>query len=93
MDTSSLLDLWRGALETAAAIGAPFLLSTLAVGLMASLVQAATQMNENILSFVPKLIAVGLVLTLSGHLLFDRINQYTTGTMEMVEEMGREGRR
>ena len=89
MDTSTLLDMWRSALEAAASIGAPFLLAALLVGLIASLIQAATQMNENILSFVPKLIAVGLVMSLGGNWLFDRINHYTANSIRMIEKMDR----
>ena len=92
MDASTLLDMWRSALEAAAAVGAPFMLAALAVGLLASLVQAATQMNENILSFVPKLIVVGLVMSLAGNALFDRINQYTTTSIRMIEKIGQEDR-
>ena len=42
-------------------VAAPFVLAALAIGLVTSLIQAATQLQENVLSFVPKIIAVGVV--------------------------------
>jgi flagellar biosynthetic protein FliQ len=65
-------------------LGGPVLTVALAVGLLISLVQAATQINEQTLAFVPKVLAIGATLMLSGsfmlgtldhftHLLFDRI--------------------
>jgi len=52
------------------------------VGLATSLFQAATQIQENILSFVPKLIVVGLVLLLSGSVLLDKLTRYATNAFE-----------
>ena len=92
MDTSALLDAWRGALTTASAVGAPFLLATLAMGLVASLLQAATQMNENILSFVPKLMAVGVVLIMSGNWILDQLTVYTTESIQSAQKIGLESR-
>ncbi len=89
MNSGQLLDLWRDGLMTAAAVSAPFLLAALAVGLLASLLQAATQMQENILSFVPKLIAVGLVLLVAGGWLIDRVGGYTTRSIESIVTIGK----
>jgi flagellar biosynthetic protein FliQ len=62
----ALFDLLRGALTTIAIVGAPFIGVALAVGLTVSLLQAATQLQENVLSFVPKVVALGLLLALAG---------------------------
>lgn len=81
-----VLDLWREALITTATVGAPFLLVTLAVGLLVSVFQAATQLQENVLVFVPKMIAVGLILALGGHWLLAELCRYTeTNAAAMVE--------
>ncbi|MCB2087980.1 MAG: flagellar biosynthetic protein FliQ [Sphingomonadaceae bacterium] len=53
-------------LWTTALLAAPILLSSLAVGLVVGLVQAATSVNEQTLTFVPKLAAIALVLVLMG---------------------------
>ncbi|CAD6557179.1 Flagellar biosynthetic protein FliQ [Paraburkholderia hiiakae] len=47
-------------------LAAPLLLVSLAVGLVVSLFQAATQINETTLSFIPKLIAIGVTLVIAG---------------------------
>ena len=65
-------------------LGGPVLLVALAVGLVMSLVQAVTQINEQTLAFVPKVVAIGLTLLLMGpfirttltdfaHVMFDRL--------------------
>ena len=54
------------ALEMMLLISAPMLLTALAVGLLVSVLQAATQINEATLSFIPKLVAMFLVLVVTG---------------------------
>ncbi|MCC7381315.1 MAG: flagellar biosynthetic protein FliQ [Deltaproteobacteria bacterium] len=76
MNTSVLLDLWREALVMVALVGGPFVLAALAVGLLVSVVQAATQLQESVLTFAPKLLAVGLVLILGGHWLLEQLCRY-----------------
>jgi len=92
VNISSLLDLWRDALTTAAVVGGPFLIASLAVGLVVSLIQAATQLQENVLSFVPKLIAIGLVMALAGHSLLDKLTRYTSHAVEQAATIGQEAR-
>jgi len=91
-DPAQLIDLWRDALMTAAAVLAPFLIAALAVGLLTALIQAATQMQENVMSFVPKLVAVGLVLALAGGWLTDRVTGYATRAISSIEQIGHEAR-
>ena len=83
-----LLDLWRRSLVTIAFVGGPFLVVALAVGLVTSLIQAATQLQENVLSFGPKLLAVGLLLALSGHWLLDQLTRNLREAFEMVARVG-----
>lgn len=65
--TSIVLDLWRSALITTAMVAGPFVVAALALGLLTSIFQAATQIHENMLSFVPKVAAVAVILALAGH--------------------------
>lgn len=78
MNTGALLDLWRGAMGTTIAVAAPFLVVCLAVGLAVAILQTATQLQESILTFVPKLAAALLVLALAGHWMLDRLGRFTT---------------
>ncbi|MGZ4625541.1 MAG: flagellar biosynthetic protein FliQ, partial [Kineosporiaceae bacterium] len=54
------------ALLTATKIAGPVLVTTLVIGLLLSIVQSATQVQESTLTFLPKLFAAGLVLVLTG---------------------------
>ncbi len=65
-DTASLLSLADRMLWVTALVAAPVLLASLAVGLVVGIVQAATSVNEQTLTFVPKLVAIALVLVLFG---------------------------
>ncbi len=66
MTPEAVLTFGRQGLETMLAVSAPVLLVALAVGLLVSVVQALTQINEATLSFLPKLVAIAVTLTLAG---------------------------
>jgi flagellar biosynthetic protein FliQ len=66
MNPQTVMALGQNALETTLLISAPLLLSALVVGLVVSIFQAATQINEMTLSFIPKLIAIFAALLVSG---------------------------
>lgn len=65
-DPSALLALADRMLWITALVAAPVLLASLAVGLVIGIIQAATSVNEQTLTFVPKLAAIALVLVLFG---------------------------
>ncbi|HKE13347.1 MAG TPA: flagellar biosynthetic protein FliQ [Kofleriaceae bacterium] len=89
---SSLLDFWREGLVTAAMVAAPLVIGALAVGVLTSLIQAATQMNDSSFSFVPKLLAIGLVLAMFGHGLLDRLSHFTSSAVQAAGDVGVEDR-
>ncbi len=66
MTADSVISLGQQALLTLLLLAAPMLLAALAVGMLVSIFQAATQINEMTLSFIPKLIAVFVTLILAG---------------------------
>lgn len=66
MTPESVMTLGRTALETTLLIAAPVLLVTLVVGLVISIFQAATQINDASLSFIPKVIAVFVTFAIAG---------------------------
>ncbi|MEQ1772167.1 MAG: flagellar biosynthesis protein FliQ [Burkholderiales bacterium] len=66
MTAESVISLGQQALLTMLLVSAPMLLAALAVGLLVSIFQAATQINEMTLSFIPKLIAVFATLVIAG---------------------------
>ncbi|MCE9633706.1 MAG: flagellar biosynthesis protein FliQ [Methylophilales bacterium] len=66
MTTTTVLTIVEQALEVGVLISAPMLLAALFTGLLVSLFQAATQINEMTLSFIPKLLILVLVLIVGG---------------------------
>jgi flagellar biosynthetic protein FliQ len=56
----------------------PFLAASLIVGLIVSVLQAATQIQEITLTFVPKIVVTGIVMVVAGPWMLDRITAYTT---------------
>ncbi|MBS1141002.1 MAG: Flagellar biosynthesis protein FliQ [Proteobacteria bacterium] len=60
------MEIGRQAIEVTLLISAPMLITALVVGLIISIFQAATQLNESTLQFVPKLVAMFVVLLLMG---------------------------
>jgi len=66
MTSQSVLAIGQQALEMMLLISAPMLLTALAVGLLVSVFQAATQINEMTLTFIPKLVALFLVMVVTG---------------------------
>ena len=64
MTPESVMDIGRSAIETMILLAAPMLLFSLAAGLLISMFQAVTQINEATLTFVPKILAVFLAFVL-----------------------------
>ncbi len=66
MTPATVMELGRQAIEVTLLIAAPLLLTALVVGLIVSVFQAATQLNESTLQFVPKLVAMFITLLFAG---------------------------
>lgn len=66
MTPETVMTIGRQALELTLLVSAPLLLAALGVGLLVSVFQAATQINEMTLSFIPKLVAILVMLVLAG---------------------------
>jgi flagellar biosynthetic protein FliQ len=66
MQPETVLTLGQQMLEVTALLSAPLLIPALIVGLLIGMFQAATQINEMTLSFIPKLVVVGIALVLLG---------------------------
>lgn len=66
MTTQAVLSMGQQGLEVMLLVSAPILLTALAVGLLVSIFQAATQINEVTLSFVPKIISIFVAMVVAG---------------------------
>jgi len=79
-----VIDIGRKAVQTVLLVAAPMLLSGLIIGLLVSIFQAATQINEQTMTFVPKIVAVLLALLLFGPWIMNIILPFTTGIFEEI---------
>jgi len=65
----------------------PFLAASLIVGLVISIVQAATQIQEMTLTFVPKIVVTGLVMVIAGPWMLDQISAYTIELFHEIPQL------
>lgn len=88
MTSQSVLTIGQQALQITLLVSAPLLLTALAVGLLVSIFQAATQINEQTLSFIPKLLSMFAVLIIAGPwmlmMLTDYIERLYTSIPHMI---------
>ncbi|MDR0456719.1 MAG: flagellar biosynthesis protein FliQ [Treponema sp.] len=70
-------------------IASPLLLSALTVGLIVAILQATTSIQEQTLTFVPKIIAILLVLAFLGGWMFSSLREYTTELFRQIPNMAR----
>jgi flagellar biosynthetic protein FliQ len=77
MNADLVIDIGRQAMEVTILLAAPVLLASLVIGLIIAMFQAATQINEMTLSFVPKLMVVALVLIFAGPWMLRQIIGFT----------------
>lgn len=77
MTPETVITIAREAMTVTALLGAPLLLSALAAGLIIGMFQAATQINEMTLSFIPKLLVLALVAALAAPWMLKLITGYT----------------
>lgn len=77
MTPESVIAFGQHALYVAMLVAAPLLLTALAVGLLIGVIQAATQINEMTLSFIPKLIAMATVGLITGPWMLRTLVQFT----------------
>lgn len=84
MSPADVLAIGRHALEITLLLAAPMLLVALTVGLLVGVFQAATQINEQTLSFIPKLIAMAAALMIAGPWMLKLIVSYTRELFESI---------
>jgi flagellar biosynthetic protein FliQ len=84
MTPEAVMSMTYQALRVALIMAGPLLLMTLAVGLIISIFQAATQINEMTLSFIPKLLAVGATMVLLGPWLISTMVDYIRSLLDSI---------
>jgi len=84
MTPQTVLTIGQQALEMTLLISAPLLLTALIVGLAVSVLQAATQINEMTLSFIPKLVSLVAALVLAGPWMLSTITEYMRQLIQSI---------
>ena len=87
MDSQQVFDIGQHGLMMLLMISAPVLLTILVVGLVVSIFQAATQINEATLSFVPKVVAAVAVLAIAGPWMLTLLVDYIRQTLQSIPTM------
>ena len=84
MEHQQVLTIGQQALSLLLMVAAPVLLAVLAVGLLVSIFQAATQINESTLSFVPKIVAAVATLAIAGPWMLTTLVEYLQRTLQSI---------
>lgn len=87
MSPESVLTIGRDALTLGILLGAPLLLTALTVGVLVGIFQAATQINEMTLSFIPKLLAIAAVGVVAGPWMLRLLTEYTRRLVDSIPGM------
>ncbi len=88
MDADFVLALLHESLMTTVYLAGPLLLVSMAVGLVVSVVQAATQIQEMTLVFVPKMLSVFVVMIFAGAFMLDLIASFTLMIFDLIASIG-----
>ncbi|MDR0630389.1 MAG: flagellar biosynthesis protein FliQ [Treponema sp.] len=89
MSIGEITTLLRGGILEVLLLAAPLLFSALVVGLVVAILQATTSIQEQTLTFVPKIIAILLVLAFLGGWMFSSLEDYTIRLFRMIPDMAR----
>ena len=87
MSEDTVIQLVVGAVELALKVGLPLLLIGLAVGLVISVFQAITQIQEQTLTFIPKILATVAVLIIGGPWMLDQLLSYTADLWGAIPQL------
>ena len=89
MSIGEVTALLRGGIQQVLMMAAPLLLSALVVGLVVAILQATTSIQEQTLTFVPKVITILLVLAFLGGWMFSSLGEYTKELFRQIPAMVR----
>jgi len=87
MNQTEVIGILKDAILTIITVSAPMLLTALLVGLIISVFMAATQINEQTLSFVPKIIAVFVALIICGPWMLTKLVDFTSRLFERMSNL------
>ena len=85
MQVNQIIDVFRDGIGVAIRLGAPVLLLCMLVGIVVALLQAVTQIHEQAVGFVLKLIVVLMVLAIGGSWMIESLQEYTYTLFELMK--------
>ncbi|GFI50353.1 flagellar biosynthetic protein FliQ [Lachnospiraceae bacterium 62-26] len=66
-------------------LAGPLLVISMMVGILISIIQAATQIHEQTITFVPKLLVIGIILVFSGSKMLEMLQEFTTRIFRLIQ--------
>lgn len=87
MTNGEVADLTYEIFVLAVKLGGPILIISMLVGIIISILQAATQIHEQTITFVPKLIVIAVILVFTGSNMLDMLQDLTVRLFQMIAEM------
>jgi flagellar biosynthetic protein FliQ len=87
MTQEQVLSIFKAALFLVLKIGGPLLVVSIVLGLVISIFQAATQIHEQTLTFVPKLVAIAVLLLLMGPWIMNSMNDFTRDLFDIISNI------
>lgn len=84
MGTSQLIEIFKDAVVTGLKVAGPILVVSMLVGLVISIIQAATSINEQTMTFVPKLVITGIMLILFGGWMLQQMMDFVYRIFEII---------
>jgi flagellar biosynthetic protein FliQ len=86
MTEEMVMNIASEAIKTTVFLASPLLIAAMAIGIIVSVLQAITQINESTLTFIPKMVAVIIVLVVMGPWMLETMQQYASGIFGNVAE-------
>ena len=87
MTISQITDVMQAAMVVALKLSAPILVISILIGLVISILQAATQVHEQTLTFVPKLAAIAVILIILGPWMMETMNDFVKYIFELIVKL------
>lgn len=84
MTTAEITDVMYQLFVLAAQLAGPVLIISMIVGIVISIIQAATQIHEQTLTFLPKLVVIGVILVINGSNMLRALRDFTKQIFEMI---------
>ena len=85
MTNGEVLDLMYEVFVLAVQLGGPVLVISILVGVLISIIQAATQIHEQTITFVPKLLVIGIILVFTGGNMLETLQDFTVRIFQMIQ--------